>query len=40
MRNIPDLLDQSIRQVTPERIESFQRRSRERALAAIQEYLS
>lgn len=38
--NVPDLLDQSIRQVTPERIASFQERSRRRALAAMQEYLS
>ena len=40
LRNIPDLLDQSIRQVTPERIEAFQERSRQRALAAMREYLS
>ena len=40
LRNIPDLLDQSIRQVTPARIEAFQERSRHRAAAAIREYLS
>ncbi len=40
LRNLPDLLDQSIRQVTPERIEAFQERSRERALAAMREYVS
>ncbi len=40
LRNVPDLLDQSIRHVTPERIDAFQQRSRERALAAIREYLS
>ena len=40
LRNIPDLLDQSIRQVTPERIEAFQERSRQHALEAIREYLS
>ena len=40
LRNIPDLLDQAIRQVTPERIEAFQERSRQRALAAMREYLS
>ena len=38
--NIPDLLDQSIRQVTPERLEAFQERSRQRATKAIREYLS
>ncbi len=40
LRNIPDLLDQSIRQVTPERIEAFQQRARERASAALREYLT
>ena len=40
LRNIPALLDQSIRQVTTERIEAFQERSSQRALAAMQEYLS
>ena len=40
LRNIPDLLDQSIRQVTAERIEAFQERSRRRALATMREYLS
>ena len=40
LENIPDLLDQSIREVTPERIEAFQERSRQRALAAMREYLS
>ena len=40
LRNIPDLLDQSIREVTPERIEAFQEHSRRRALAAMREYLS
>lgn len=39
LRNIPDLLDQAIRQVTPQRIEQFQERSRQRALAALREYL-
>lgn len=39
LRNIPDLLDQSIRQVTPERIAAFQERSRQRALVAMREYL-
>jgi hypothetical protein len=38
--NIPDLLDQSIRQVTPERLEAFRERSRQRALASLREYLS
>ncbi|MEX1254459.1 MAG: zinc dependent phospholipase C family protein [Dehalococcoidia bacterium] len=37
--NIPDLLDQSIREVTPERLETFRERSRQRALAAVREYL-
>lgn len=40
LRNIPDLLDQAIGRVTPERIEAFQERSRRRALAAMREYLS
>ena len=40
LRNIPDLLDQSIRQVTPERLDAFQERSRRRAVAVVQEYLS
>ena len=40
LRNIPDLLDQSIREVTPERLEAFQERSRARALAAMRDYLS
>jgi hypothetical protein len=40
LRNIPDLLDQSIQQVTAERIEAFQERSRLRASAAMREYLS
>ncbi len=38
--NIPDLLDQSIRQVTLERLDAFQERSRQRATKAIREYLS
>ncbi len=40
LRDIPDLLDQSIRRVTPQRIEQFQQRSRQRALAAMREYLA
>ena len=40
LRDIPDLLDQSIREVTPERLAAFEERSRERALTAIREYLS
>lgn len=40
LRNLPDLLDQSLGQVTPERIEAFQERSRQRALVAVREYLS
>jgi hypothetical protein len=40
LRNLPDLLDQSIREVTPERLEVFRERSRDRARAAIREYLS
>ena len=40
LRNIPDLLDQSIREVTPERIAAFQERSRTRAVEAIRAYLS
>lgn len=40
MRNVPDLLDQSIREVTPERLAAFEERSRRRAAEAIREYLS
>ena len=40
LRNIPDLLDQAIRQVTTQRIAAFQQRSRERALAAMRRYIS
>ena len=40
LRNVPDLLAQSLEQVTPERLEAFEERSRERAAAAIREYLS
>ena len=40
LRNVPDLLDQSIRQVTPERLDAFQERSRRRAVAVVQEFLS
>jgi hypothetical protein len=40
LRNIPDLLDQSIREVTHERLEAFQERARQRSLAAVREYLS
>ena len=38
--NIPDLIDQSIKAVTPERIEAFQTRARERALEAMRTYVS
>ncbi len=38
--NIPDLLDQSIRQVTLERLDTFRERSRRRALASVRAYLS
>lgn len=38
--NIPDLLDQSIRAVTPERIEAFQETARKRALDAMRTYIS
>ncbi len=40
LRNVPDLLDQAIREVTPERIAVFQKKSRSRALTAIREYLA
>ncbi len=36
--DIPDLIDQSIKAVTPERIEAFQTRARERALEAMRTY--
>jgi hypothetical protein len=40
LKRIPELLDQSIREVTPERLDAFRERSRERAREAIREYLS
>ena len=40
LRNISDLLDQAVREVTLERIEAFQERSRLRALETIRGYLS
>ena len=40
LKNIPDLLQRSIREVTPERIAEFQQRSRKRALEAMQAFLS
>lgn len=40
LQNIPDLLDQSIREVTPERLKAFQATSRTRALEAMRNYLS
>lgn len=40
LNNVPDLLDQAIREVTPERIEVFRELSRQRALAAMRAYLS
>ena len=40
LKNIPDLLDQAIRQVTVARIEAFEARSRERARSVIRAYLS
>jgi hypothetical protein len=40
MRNIPDLLDQSVRCVTQERIEAFLDRARTRSRAVLEEYLS
>jgi len=40
LENIPDLLDQSIQAVTPERIEAFEERARKRALDAMRTYVS
>ncbi len=40
LRDVPDLLEQSIREVTPERLAAFEERSRRRAIEAIREYLS
>ena len=40
LENIPDLIDQSIREVTPERIEAFQETARKRALEAMRTYVS
>lgn len=40
LKNIPDLIDQSIKAVTPERIEAFQERARQRALDAMRTYVS
>jgi hypothetical protein len=38
--NIPDLLDQAIRAVTPERMEAFQEKAHQRALDAMRKYIS
>lgn len=40
MRNVPDLVDQAYREVTPERLEAFQERSRRRTLEVVRAYLS
>ncbi|MEX2160011.1 MAG: zinc dependent phospholipase C family protein [Dehalococcoidia bacterium] len=40
LSNIPDMLDQSVREVTPERLAAFQEQSRRRAREAILEYLA
>lgn len=40
LRNVPDLLDQAVREVTPERLEAFRAESRRRATKAIRAYLS
>lgn len=40
MRNVPDLIDQALREVTPERLDAFQERSRRRALEAVRGFLS
>ncbi len=38
--NIPELIDQGVREVTQERLDAFLERSRSRALAAMQTYVS
>jgi hypothetical protein len=40
MRNVPDLIEQAYREVTPERLQAFQERSRRRAVEVVREYLS
>lgn len=40
MRNVPDLVDQAYREVTPERLQAFHERSHRRSLEAVREYLS
>jgi hypothetical protein len=40
LRNVPDLIDQAYREVTAERLEQFQERSRRRALDALRAFLS
>jgi hypothetical protein len=40
LKDVPDLLDQSLREVTQDRLQAFHERSRERAREAIREYLS
>ena len=40
MRSVPELLEQAMRNVTAERLDCFYQRSRQRAVAAIREYLS
>jgi hypothetical protein len=40
MRNVPVLVDQAYREVTPERLEAFRERARVRSLAVVRDYLS
>jgi hypothetical protein len=40
LEDLPGVLDNAVRQVTQERLEAFQERSRQRASAAIRQYLS
>ena len=40
LRDVPDLLDQSLREVTHERLQAFQERSRRRTLEAVRGFLS
>jgi hypothetical protein len=40
LEDLPGVLDNAVQQVTPERLDAFQERSRQRASAAIRQYLS
>ena len=40
VKSVPDLLEQAVLEVTPDRIDAFQQRARERAVESVREFLS